>query len=118
MKKKNKKSLKKLLDKEFSLIVRKKGRCSRCGKKDNLQCAHIFSRSLLSTRWNLDNAICLCGGCHLWWAHKNPVEFTEFVKEILGEERFDALRLQARTTVKWTEMGMEYHLNFLRGGMK
>ena len=79
--------LTKIADKNFSLWIRARdGGCMRCGKKDNLQCAHIFSRSARSVRWDELNAITLCGGCHLFWAHKNPIEFTEFIMKRLGDQ--------------------------------
>lgn len=62
-------------DKLFSLIVRSKRRCERCGETDyyKLQCSHIVGRTYRGTRWLEKNAQCLCAGCHLWWTH-NPVE--------------------------------------------
>ena len=76
-----------LADKAFSIRIRTRdGRCLRCGKRENLQCAHIFSRSARRVRWDELNAITLCGGCHLFWAHKNPIEFTEFVQKLLGRK--------------------------------
>ena len=79
--------LTKKADKVFSLWIRQRdGRCLRCGKKENLQCAHIFSRSARSVRFEELNCITLCSGCHLFWAHKNPIEFTEFVKKLLGRK--------------------------------
>src|SRR3990167_1564497 len=80
-------ALVRLADIAFSLFIRARdGKCVRCGKKDNLQCAHIFSRSARSVRWDELNAITLCGGCHLFWAHKNPIEFTEFIMKRLGSQ--------------------------------
>jgi 5-methylcytosine-specific restriction endonuclease McrA len=75
------------IDAVFSKWIRARdGKCLRCGKKDNLQCAHIFSRTARSVRWEPLNALTLCGGCHLFWAHKNPIEFTEFVQKLLGKD--------------------------------
>jgi len=100
----SKKSLKNKLDKVCSLIIRSRGVCAKCKTEnpDKLQTAHIFSRSNLSVRWDWDNLLCLCGGCHLFWAHKNPVEFTEFVKSYLGEEKYQNLREKAVIIKKWT----------------
>lgn len=55
----------------FSQIVRARGVCLRCGKTADLQCSHIVSRGYLATRWNEQNAICACKGCH-HWQHMNP----------------------------------------------
>ena len=82
MKKISRTGLKKKLDKLFSLKVRSVGKCERCGSTSNLQCAHVYSRKNLSIRWDLENAVCLCLKDHLYWAHKEPIEFTEWVKGI------------------------------------
>lgn len=90
----------KKLDKLFSQYIRNRDkRCLRCGKKENLQCAHIFSRRHFNTRWDEENAVTLCYACHLHWAHKEPVEFTEFVKKILGN-KFKNLELRHNLVVK------------------
>jgi len=62
------------LDKFVSNLVRSYGKCERCGKRENLQCAHIYSRSNKWLRWDLENLMCLCGGCHMFWWHKEPAE--------------------------------------------
>lgn len=74
---------KKKLDIYFSKYIRSlnNGRCAKCGKRDNLQCAHIVSRSNLNLRWDPLNALPLCVKDHLYWAHKNPLEFTEWLQK-------------------------------------
>lgn len=62
----------------FSKIVRTIGYCERCGSRDNLQCAHVEPRTNSTLRWDENNAICLCVGCHIYWAHKNPRAFTHW----------------------------------------
>ena len=91
MKKTSKRKLIKKIDKVFSEIVRSRGSCERCGKRENLQCAHIFSRRIMRLRWYLDNALCLDYKCHIFWAHRNPIEFTRFVENKLGKEKFENL---------------------------
>lgn len=58
----------------------------------------MFTRAYLSTRWFEDNAFCLCASCH-FKAHKQPIEYAEFVKTRLGEERYNDLRLKAKTSI-------------------
>ncbi len=88
--------MKKRLDRLFSQIVRGAGKCVKCGNVDysKLQCAHIFSRSQLTVRWDFDNVLCLCAGCH-FWAHKNPLLFSEFVRNYLGECKYEMLKMRA-----------------------
>lgn len=101
------KSLIKKLDKLFSDVIRERAewQCQRCLRSfmkgaGGLQCAHIFTRSRLSTRWDIENAVALCGGCHLYWAHKYPYDFYEWIeRDVLGTERFKALR--TRSNLSW-----------------
>ena len=103
------KKLIKELDKMWAEVIKARDghKCVRCGKIEGLNAAHIFSRSLKSVRWSLWNGITLCGGCHIFWAHKNPVEFTEFVKQRLGEQKYELLRQEARCIVKVTREYLE-----------
>ena len=77
----SRKNLIKKADKLFSEIVRSKGKCEHCGKVESLQCAHVLSRTNKHLRWNEDNALCLCTRCHLFWAHKSPLEFSDWFKK-------------------------------------
>ncbi|GAG32481.1 unnamed protein product, partial [marine sediment metagenome] len=66
---------------------------------------HIFSRSNLSVRWDLNNGVCLCSGHHTLnnnSAHKAPTEFVEWMKEIWDIEWYNNLRVKANTIKKWT----------------
>lgn len=53
-------------------------KCVRCGKDKGIQWAHVISRRHLSTRWDLDNCLTLCAGCHKFWWHDNPREAVEW----------------------------------------
>jgi hypothetical protein len=83
------------LDKLFSEVVRDIGWCERCHKKEHLQCCHIYSRRYRHTRWDTLNAVCMCAGCH-FWAHQNPLDFSKWIEEYLGEGTVDELRVKAR----------------------
>jgi len=88
-------------DKLFSLYIRGRDKvCQRCGKKERLHCAHIFSRKNISVRYYPDNAICLCVGCHLYWAHREVMEFAEFIKKRLGQHRYEKLVLKKNVPEK------------------
>lgn len=76
--KKSIRAIRKLCDIEFSSLIRSLGLCTKCGRKDGLQCAHIISRSNYALRFDPINALPLCYQCHLHWAHKNPLEFAEW----------------------------------------
>lgn len=89
----------------FSKIVRSLGKCERCGRDTNLQCAHIMSRRHLQTRHDLTNAICLCYSCHLHWAHKEPFEFVAWVNKKYGEDTYEQIRKKSmgKEKIDWNE---------------
>ena len=97
---------KSLVDKKWSLVVRAKtgNKCEYCGITKFLNAHHIISRSNHATRWDLDNGVSLCAKHHLFSyefsAHKNPVEFIEWIKEYRGEEWYQNLREKARCKEK------------------
>jgi len=98
--------LNKKLDELWSKAVRAKGYCELCGRKPPevvLHAHHIYSRTHRSTRYDLDNSVCLCMGCHLYTAHKSVQEFSDWICEKLGSEKLDALRKKAHTIVKYTK---------------
>jgi len=82
-----------------SKIVRARGACECCGKTLSLQCAHIVSRRYARTRTRLDNAFCLCAGCHMHFTEW-PMEFAEFVVNRIGAEKYAELRTDAHGTSK------------------
>lgn len=80
MNRKERKKIEKTCDLLWSTIIRSVGECQKCGSKKNLQAAHIVSRRNKLLRWDLRNGICLCVRCHIFWQHKNPVEFAEWLR--------------------------------------
>ena len=106
------KSLDKKIDEAWAKIVKHRAgnKCEYCGKTTYLNAHHVYSRSKRSTRWDLSNGVSLCVGHHTfgeWSAHKNPIEFIEWIKERRGQEWYDALRLQANTHLKLTKLEKE-----------
>ena len=61
------KRLKKYCDELWSEIIKNKFnyKCFYCGKSNYLQSHHLISRKHLSTRYNVDNGLLLCSGCHM-----------------------------------------------------
>lgn len=112
MKKTSKKTLTRKLDRICSDIIRLDP-CAKCGEVqyDKLQCAHIFSRTYRSVRWFLGNMLCLCAKDH-FWAHKNPILFTEFIRERLGIQ-YETLKSLAVPIKKWTIPEMQAIFNEL-----
>ena len=89
-------------DKVWSKFVKDNAgyKCEYCGKEENLNSHHIFSKSNKAVRHDIDNGICLCVKHHVFGlkfsAHKAPAEFMEWVKEYRGLEWYERLRAKAR----------------------
>ena len=79
------------LDKKWSLIIRRPGKCEICGSLGPLNAHHIFGSRYISTRWDLDNGICLCVGCH-HKAHERSLVFAEWIKNKRGYPWYIDLR--------------------------
>ena len=80
----------------FSQVIRQRGTCERCGEPGE-ECAHIIRRHFLRTRWNPDNAWCLCKDCH-YTVDNHQIEFALLVERTIGTARYDELRELARPT--------------------
>ncbi len=88
-------------DAAFSLMIRERDRftCQRCGavharNSRGMHSAHCFGRGKLATRFEPDNAVALCYGCHSY-LDQHPGEKHEFVRARLGDERYAALQLRS-----------------------
>src|SRR3990167_392800 len=78
-----------------SYIIKKYGRCLRCGSKENLQCSHFFSGNKSAMRYCEPNCVVLCYKCHYgnldgWEYHKSCC-YRKFMIKHLGKETFDSL---------------------------
>ncbi len=87
-----------------SEIVRRDGYCERCGRTENLQCAHIIRRNYSATRTDERNGWSLCARCH-FHLDRNPDEFMVFVGDTIGLDLFHELKDKAiagvRKKVDW-----------------
>jgi hypothetical protein len=94
--------LKVRLDKAFGEYIKLCGnyRCIIPGMKhacaDVMQPNHLLSRSILSLRWDEDNAVCGCSGLNTWAFH-NKVEWDQLWRSLWPDRavRLDAKRQKA-----------------------
>lgn len=88
----------------FSLIIRHRNSCERCGSRDFLQTSHILSRRFSATRTDVSNAQCLCAKCHRYFTD-HPVEFTRWLFDTIGEAEYDRLKRKSEqvTKINWDE---------------
>ena len=93
------------LDAVFSKLIRLRDgyTCQVCKRYYTdgfgLQCSHFYSRRHQATRYDPDNACAKCFACHQRLG-SNPLEFTEWVRDYLGEGRYEMLKERHSRIVK------------------
>lgn len=103
------------LDKLFSQWVRARSgwHCECCNSADGqLDCAHIVGRRNRQTRWDDQNAICLCRNCHQYFTD-HPHDWYEWTIANLGADRILAVRERAKSTDKVTDADKKAITNYL-----
>ena len=76
-------------------------KCQKCGNPDSkLDASHIFPKKTYpSMQFMPENAKLLCGyPCHLFWWHQHPVAAGEWIKDYLGEEKYEFLLKRSQET--------------------
>lgn len=92
------------LDKIVSEYIRKRacGYCERCRTYhgwQKLQASHFYGRGRRSVRYDPDNLVALCFGCHQYF-RSYPLEYVEWVKNHLGDRAYDLLSARMRVIEK------------------
>lgn len=111
-----KSTLAKKCDEKWSRLVKLAWgkKCAYCHTDKNLNSHHLFTRTNYSTRYDLDNGICLCAWHHTlsskFSAHKTPLEFAERFKEKKGEEFYNNLRRKSKAVWDWDYDKVEKYL--------
>lgn len=101
-KKVSKTSLEKKLDNLWSEAVKIKAGniCEYCSRKDTLNSHHIISRANKTTRWDLENGVCLCVSHHtfsnIFSAHLTPLEFVDWIYNTRGKKEINQLRKESQ----------------------
>jgi 5-methylcytosine-specific restriction endonuclease McrA len=94
--------LRNLCDELFSVSTRLLGggECRHCGagSGQSSQCAHLISRGKYSTRWERDNAWCLCPQCHTRYTH-DPEGWQDLMMDTFGADAWHARIKSARSSV-------------------
>jgi len=79
--KRKKKTKLKICDDLWKQLVLQKAnhKCEHCGKAEGVQAHHIIPRTNYSLRHDPENGVALCIRHHLYWAHKDALQFTEWI---------------------------------------
>ena len=106
-------SLKRKLDKQFSMFIRRRdaddngmGICVTCGEVRSLQSGHWIPRQHLAVRWDERNCHGQCAACNCW-GHGKLIDYTIFMQSNYGQDVVDELMRLKRTTVKMTRSDYE-----------
>ena len=100
-------------DKLFSQIIRERSdyKCETCNKDfretpGKLTCSHINSRIYSATKWDPDNAIAQCFGCHKK-AERLPIWFTMELERIFGRRRLEIVHEKTTSGLRFNEKEKE-----------
>ena len=74
--------------------------CPWCKSKPWAQSDHIANRWIHSTRWIVENCVCLCAGCHIYKKPQQPAEWSEMVVSTIGRDRYEAILVASKEVVK------------------
>ena len=75
-------------------------KCVRCGGNHVLQAAHILAKGCHGRiRFELLNVLTMCLKCHIFWAHRDPVGFVDWVNQTYPG-RIEQLQIMAATAGK------------------
>jgi hypothetical protein len=98
-----------LADKYFSQWIRLRDmKCLRCGSPVKLntkglpithQASHFQGRGKENTRFDPNNVITLCTGCHMYFT-ANPAEHYQWQVERLGQQKVDEIILKSHLYIK------------------
>jgi 5-methylcytosine-specific restriction endonuclease McrA len=67
-----------------AIVIGRQGpECLKCNRRVDLQAAHILGKGANpAMRYELENVIGLCLRCHIFWGHKDPIAFTDWVEQM------------------------------------
>lgn len=113
-KKSDRKKLIEECDSWFSkCVVARDHTCRYSNSDERLTCHHIRSRTHFSTRWNLENGLCLSWKVH-FLQKANPEKFQDMVIEIIGDEEYQRLKTMSLVEVKYTVVDIEDRIQELK----
>jgi hypothetical protein len=85
------KTFKHTVDRTMAEYIRLRDyRCVQCGSTQNLNCGHVFSRIMNSTRFLEENANCQCATCNKHHEYNAKPYYDWYVSKF-GQQQFEAV---------------------------
>lgn len=86
-----------------------KDNCEICGKIA-VQCHHFYRKSTYGhLRYDRENGVSLCKGCHFLAHHQDPKKIEEKIIEIRGQKWYKALQKKSRLKPKPSYQTISYY---------
>lgn len=98
-------------------IIARDKTCRYSNSDERLSAHHIRSRTHHSTRFNLENGICLSWKVH-FLQKANPERFQDMVIEIIGDEKYQALKRMSQVVVDQTAADLQEIKEHLQGELR
>ena len=93
------------LDRLFSQYVRLRDgfKCRYSGQTEGIMdCAHVYSRRHVHTRWHPENAVCLSRRWHMYFTD-HPHEWADWTRQHLGYDTVERMAILSQRTDKLTD---------------
>lgn len=112
-------------DTTFSNYIRERDgwNCQRCHKhydkestadRQGIHCSHYWGRGHESTRFDPDNCVALCYGCHRLWGHGDlRDDYKAYMEKRLGKQGFKNLAIRAQQYCKRDDKLIKIYLKQL-----
>ena len=109
------KSLLKQCDNLWSNMIKQRaeGKCEICGSDNYLSAHHIVPRTNYALRHDLENGVALCRRHHLYWAHKDVLDFSAWFTVTFGMKRLAYLETARHRQSKNDYMAIKLYLEGL-----
>lgn len=74
--------------------------CPWCHDRYIQHSDHIANRWKHSTRWRIENCVCLCAPCHLFRKKREPAEWCDMVIDTIGIETYRDIIKESKKIAK------------------
>ena len=103
---KKKQLAKDCLDLWSKCVRARDGKCQICGDDNRLSAHHIRSVTHNTTKYDLENGLCLCWKCHSQqkWHHER---FQDMVIDIIGDDKYRELKRKSLCVVDYSTADLE-----------